>query len=216
MNDHFTSTQIIAKEGWLNIGVAFIIFLLACLFDFGSHFMLFVLLFLTFIYRNPERIAYEDDPLAILAPIDGKITAIDKDENLIENQSFLRIKIRSLFFDVSMARFPIDAFLSNAKTTHGLFLTPNTKTAERLNEQIELKCAHKNLPFYMRITAGSFSKKISLGKERGNIKSGARIAFMVDGTVELFLPLNSRIKLSIGDNVKGGESVIGYLAYKEQ
>ncbi|MDR2635702.1 MAG: hypothetical protein LBC08_02605, partial [Campylobacteraceae bacterium] len=81
MNSSFSTTQIIAKEGWRNIAIVFAIFLLSCLADFGSHIMLVVLLVFIAIYRNPERIAEEDDPLAILAPIDGKIIAIETAEN---------------------------------------------------------------------------------------------------------------------------------------
>jgi phosphatidylserine decarboxylase len=215
MNGEFTSTQIIAKEGWRNIIIAFIIFLLACWTDIGSHLMLIIVLLLMFIYRNPERIVLEDDSLSIIAPIDGKVIAIDRETNrLIDEQNFLYVKIRSLPFDVSMVRFPVEGTLNSAKTIHGLFLPPYKKIASILNERIDFKCSHKDTPFAIRIRAGMFSKKIYLGKERGNLKAGARIAFMVDGTVELFLPLDSRIKISIGDQIKGGESIIGYLAYK--
>jgi phosphatidylserine decarboxylase len=213
MNSSFTTTQIIAKEGWRVCGIAFALFLLAVWTHFAAFFMLLVLLFLLFIYRNPERIPTEDDPLAIIAPIDGKITEINRcaDES---GKKSLYIKIRSLPFNVSMVRSPAAAILSSAKTTYGLFLPPYTKEALALNERIDIKCAKGDDNFAIKLRAGIFSRKLYLSKERGNIRVGTRIAFMVDGTVELFLPLEARIKLSIGDYVKGGESVMGYFAYK--
>lgn len=216
MNGSFTTTQIIAKEGWKVCGAALILFLLAVWTQFAALLMLFVLLFLLFVYRNPERIAAEDDPLAILAPIDGKIIAIEQSESeLMNNKKCLYVRIRSLPLDVSIIRFPTAAVLTNAKTVHGLFLPPLRKEAFVLNERIDLKCAKGDNSFALRVRAGAFSRRLYLSKERGSIRAGTRIAFMVDGIVELFLPFDTRIKLSIGDYIKGAQSVIGYFAHKD-
>ncbi|MDR2100429.1 MAG: phosphatidylserine decarboxylase [Campylobacteraceae bacterium] len=212
MNGSFTTTQIISKEGWCGIITAFVLFLLAVWMDFAVVFMFFVLFFLLFIYRNPERIAAEDDPLAIIAPIDGKITAVKSIET--KDGKFLYASIRSLPFDVSIIRSSVSAKLINTKITHGLFLPPHKKEAKSLNERLEINCTFYNLPFSMRIIAGVFARKIHFAKSKGFLKSGERIAFVTDGIVELFLPYDSRLKLSIGDYVKGGESVIGYFSYK--
>jgi phosphatidylserine decarboxylase len=212
----FTTTQIIAKEGWCNIAIAFSIFLLSCWMDFGSHIMFVILLILITIYRNPERIAVEDDPLAILAPIDGKIVAIERIESsILNNEKCLHVKIRSLPFDVSIIRSPVLSNLINTKIIHGLFLPPHKKEAEKLNERLEMNCSYKDSLFAIRITAGVFARKIYFSKSKGNLKAAERIAFITDGMVELFLPFDSRIKFSVGDYVKGGESVMGYFSYKD-
>ncbi|MDR0762169.1 MAG: phosphatidylserine decarboxylase [Campylobacteraceae bacterium] len=213
MNSSFTTTQIIAKEGWRVCSIVFVLFLLSVWVHFAAFFMLVVLLFLLFIYRNPERIPAEDDPLAIIAPIDGKIAEINRCTDEFGKKS-LYIKIRSLPFNVGMVRSPAAAVLSSAKTTYGLFLPSYIKEALVLNERIDIKCAKGDENFSIRLIGSTFSRKLYLSKERGNIRAGTRIAFMVDGMVELFLPFETRIKLSIGDYVKGGESVIGYFAYK--
>jgi phosphatidylserine decarboxylase len=216
MNSSFTTTQIIAKEGWRNVAIVFAIFLLACWMDFGSHVMFITLLICIIIYRNPERIPTEDDPLAILAPIDGKITAIERVENeSLDNKKSLCVKIRSLPFDAGMIRAPALIKLINTKTTHGLSLLPNRKEAQKLNEQLEMSCLYKNSPFIIRIIAGVFTRKIHFAKNKGVLKAGDRIAFIADGVIELFLPFDSRINLSVGDYVKSGESVMGYFNYKD-
>jgi phosphatidylserine decarboxylase len=209
----FTTTQIIAKEGWRNIAIVFAIFLLSCLINFGSYIMLVILLIVVTIYRNPERIAADDDPLAILAPIDGKITAIESVENYFLNGKSLHVKIRSLPFDVGIIRSPVSANLIDTKITHGLSLPPDKKEAQKLNEQLEMKYSYKNSSFIIRIIAGVLARKIHFAKSNGTVKAGERIAFVTDGIVELFLPYDSRIKLSVGDYVKGGESIMGYFAY---
>ncbi|MDR0408286.1 MAG: phosphatidylserine decarboxylase [Campylobacteraceae bacterium] len=214
MSNSFTTTQIIAKEGWCNIGVVFALFLLSCWMDFGSHVMFVVLLLLIVVYRNPERIAAEDDPFAVLAPVDGKIIAIERVESNRDTKS-LYVKIRSLPFDVSMVRSIASANIINVKTIHGLSLPPHKKEAEKLNERLDINFSCKDSSFAIRILSGVFAGKIHLAKNRGNVKAGERIAFIADGAVELFLPFDSRIKLSVGDYVKGGESVIGYFSYKD-
>ena len=146
MNGSFTTTQIIAKEGWKVCGIVFVLFLFAVWAHFAAFFMLVVLLFLLFIYRNPERIPAEDDPLAVIAPIAGKITEINRSIDEFGKKS-LYIKIRSLPLDVSMVRSPAAAVLSSAKTTYGLFLAPHTKEALALNERIDIKCTKNSDDF---------------------------------------------------------------------
>ncbi|MDR0579511.1 MAG: phosphatidylserine decarboxylase [Campylobacteraceae bacterium] len=215
MYRQFTTTQIIAKEGWRNIAIVFAIFLLSCLIGFGSHIMLVILLIIIAIYRNPERIAADDDHLAILAPIDGKITAIESVEDYSSNGKSLYVKIRSLPFDVSIIRSPVSANLIDTKVIHGLSLLPDKKEAQKLNERLEMKYSYKDSSFIIRVIAGVLARKIHFAKSKGAIKAGERIAFITDGIVELFLPYDSRIKLSVGDYVKGGESIMGYFAYKD-
>ena len=46
-------------------------------------------------------------------------------------------------------------------------------------------------------------------------KANERFGFLRDGEIALLLPLDTRIKVSLNSDVKAGESVLGYLAYKE-
>ena len=207
----FTTTQIIAKEGWKNIFLIMILFIVSCFIDFGFVVIFFVLLLTLYIYRNPERIANEDDLRAIIAPLDGKIVKIDRVNNgFSDNEKSIHVVIRNLPYNTGMVRFPTNGELVDVKTIHGLFLPPFNKLSKKLNERVLMKCKKDTNSFYMKIRAGMFCRKVHLSSVRGNMKSGNRIAFIVDGSVELFLPINSRIKLSVGDYVKSGESILGY------
>ena len=66
----------------------------------------------------------------------------------------------------------------------------------------------------MIINAGLLSQRIALFDLEGVLKAGQRFAFLNDGEVTLLLPLDARIKVSLGDEVKSGMSVLGYFAYK--
>lgn len=212
----FTKTEIIALEGWNNIVVVVLLLIVSAFIDFGFIFMILVLLVTLYIYRNPERIANEDDPLAILSPIDGKIVKIDRVINdMTNNEKGVHVVIQNLPFNVGMIRFPTAGELIDAKTIHGLFLPPYNKLSKKLNERVLLRCKSGDNSFAMKVRAGMFCRKVHLSSQRGNIKSGVRVAFVVDGSIELFLPLNSRIKLSVNDYVKSGESVLGYFENKD-
>jgi phosphatidylserine decarboxylase len=210
----FTTTEIIAREGWRTLGVVFVLFLLACAAGFGATLMLIVLLLLIWAYRNPERMAVEGDELALVSPVDGRIVSIERERD-IEGKHYLYVKIRSLpLVDCGFVRFPASANLVSATRAHGLFLPPYTRVSEELNERVELRCEAGGEGFLMRVRAGMFARKIYLSEARGPIRSGSRVAFMLDGTLELFLPQNVRLNISNGDSVKAGESVLGYFAYK--
>ena len=48
----------------------------------------------------------------------------------------------------------------------------------------------------------------------GGLTRSERFAFLNDGEVALLLPLNTRIQVVLNDEVKAGESVLGYFAYE--
>lgn len=207
----FSTTEVISREGWQNIALILVLFVISCFLDFGYILMFFILLITLYMYRNPERIANEDDLQAIISPVDGKIVKIDRvNDKLLNGEKGVHVVIRNLPFDAGMVRFPTNGELNEVKTIHGLFLPPFNKLSKKLNERVLMKCKQGKNSFAIKIWAGMFCRKIHLSSSRGNIKSGVRVAFIVDGSVELFLPMNSRIKLSVGDYVKSGESVLGY------
>lgn len=212
-----TTTQLIAKEGWKYVAFTLALFLVAL--ATGIFEWLFLVLFLVSVYlfRNPERIPVEDDALVILAPIDGKITAIEKIRNpLFEKGECLKVTVESSFFDVSMVRSPCGVSVENTQRKHGLFLSPSHAHASVVNEQVLLTCKRRDKHLLMRIIAGTFSRKIELFKTRGPLKQGQRCGILVDGSVELLLPKDVRIKASMGDSVKAGESVLGYFSYDKE
>jgi phosphatidylserine decarboxylase len=207
----FTTTEIIAREGWLYVAVIILLLIASYFAEIAFVFMLLILFTALYVYRNPERIANEDDLQAIISPVDGKIVKIDRvNSELFNNESGVLVVIRNLPFNVGLVRFPVNGKLGDVKTIHGLFLPPFNKLSKKLNERVLMMCKQNENSFAMKIRAGMFCRKIHLSSNRGNIKGGARIAFIVDGSVELFLPMNSRIKLSVGDYVKSGESILGY------
>lgn len=212
-----TTTELVAKEGWKFVGVFFALFLLSCSIGFLEWVFLFLLLGSVFVYRNFERIPAEDDKMALLAPVDGSIVDISK-VILTDGKEFLRLKIRKNIWDMSILRSPIQANISNTKRVHGLFLSIENPLSEKLSEKAILKLESDLKSMLIVITSGIFSRGIELFKSIGPLKFAQRFGVLLDGSVELLLPIDTRIKVSLGDSIKAGESVLGYFAYgaKEQ
>ncbi len=207
-----TTTELIAKEGWGTVSIFFVLFLISLGIGFLPWVFLFLFLSSLFVYRNFERIPNQDDRLALLSPVDGKIINISKVITK-DNIEFLKLEIRKTIFDVSLVRSPILAKLSSVKRVHGLFLDSQHPDAKKLNERAVLKLDSGSKQIIIIITAGFFSRSIELFKSVGPLKSAQRFGLLLDGSVELLLPIDTSIKVSVADSVRAGESVLGYFSY---
>ncbi len=214
-NKYFTTTQIIAKEGWNQSVIAFMLFLLSYALSFVPYVFFFLFVLILWSYRNPERIAEEDDAHCIVAPMDGKIRAISK-VNLEDGSEALLLVIRKSFFDVGVIRSPIAMQMDSYKNRFGLLLSSASPLFPHLSERKSFTCSSALASFRFVISAGSLSGKVVLFQKEGFFRATQRIGFVRDGEVALLLPLDCRLKVSINERVYSGMSILGYLAYKEQ
>lgn len=211
MRNH-TTTQIIAKEGWKYISLLAVALVLSCVFDFAVSLFFVLFVFTLFIFRNPERLPAEDDELAILAPCDGRIENIEK--ATYNSKDMIKIRIKKSLFDVSLLRAPTLLSINLTKRRFGLFLPTSSKLSKSLGERVQLECKGLFSDVVLIVNAGIFSRKIELFKTIGPLKSSQRFGILVEGTVELYISIDSRIKVALGDSVSAGESVLGYFAHK--
>jgi len=210
----YTSTHMIAKEGWNQIVLTFMVFLLAYALSFVPWIFFALFLGTLYCYRNPERISEEDDGHCLVAPLDGTITDISK-ISLSDGSESLRIVIRKSFWDIGILRAPLSMEILDVKKRFGLFMNATSPLFSSLCERKGLTCKSTYAPFKMIISAGLWSQKITLFSKAGAFKAGERIGFLRYGEVALLLPLDTRIKVSLNDDVKAGNSILGYLAYKD-
>ena len=206
-----TTTQIIAKEGWKYILFLLAAFLCSLVFDLFSWVFLVLLLFTAYLFRNPERLPAEDDDMAVLSPCDGNIVTISKSSYL--GKEYIKVEIEKNLLQASILRAPTLLNIAKTQRRHGLILSDSI-LREKLGERVGITCNSKYNELFLNITAGLFARKIELFKTVGPLKSAQRFGILVDGTIELYLALDTRIKVSVGDEVKAGESVLGYFAHQ--
>ena len=205
-----SNTFIISKEGLLPLGVSLLVWILSLWFDFLPWVFLVILLGLVWVYRNPERIPDEEDPLAILAPIDGKVTAIEQCKVDSCTNQMLCIRIVSSAYGVGVLRAP-SAFTCKAISfKDGLNLSHETPQAPLLNTRIRMECESKGGAFWIGVQAGPWIRYVQTYDLSKPVRFGGRFGFGLSSKVTLYLPYSSRIRVNVGDKVCGGESVIGY------
>ncbi|MBL0686840.1 MAG: phosphatidylserine decarboxylase [Sulfurospirillum sp.] len=208
-----TTTQLIAKEGWKYIFFVSVLFLLSLWLDFFSWVFFVILIFTIYLFRNPERVPVENDDKAIFSPNDGSIINISK-AKYIDGKDYTKIEIEKPLLEASLLRAPTKMSLDSIDRRHGLCLPISSLLNKKLGEKVTLTCKCDYDNFFINVKSGIFARKIEIFKTIRSLKLAQRFGFLVDGDIEFYLPLDFRVKVSIGDRVKAGESVLGYFAYK--
>lgn len=209
-----TTTQLIAKEGWKYLFFVSGLFALSLLLDILPWVFFTIVVFVAYLFRNPERLPAEDDDMAFLSPIDGAVSDISK-AKLSDEKEYIKVEIQKTLLEASILRAPAKMSIQSTQKRHGLFLSTTSELSKKLGERATLTCNSSYGEIFININAGVLARKIELFKTVGPLKSTQRLGLLIEGDIELYLPLDSRVKVAIGDEVKAGESVLGYFAHKE-
>ncbi|WP_305862265.1 hypothetical protein [Helicobacter cholecystus] len=189
----------LAKSGYK--GTVWLVALLgvSLLFGLGSLCFIFLifLIFWLILFRNPERNALHLSENAFLAPIDGVITEISSTANRCQ------IKIKNQLFDVGVIRSPRHIQAYTLSEIHGIPLFFSNKKS-LFNSEIVFSFGENKMIFYPQIF-----KFYPLNLNLNELERGERMGFMKG---EIILEIEGiETKVNVGDRVKGGESVLGYL-----
>jgi len=207
-------TEIILKEGYNFISSIFFIFFFALIMtnDFWWQFFWFIaLVFMVYFFSNPERIPEEVGDDVIISPADGEIIEITEiEEPYFTNREMIKISIRLSLLDNHIQRSPISGKLVKSQYIHGEFLTLSSEKASELNEQNRTLFENRNMSVVVNQIAGFITRRIVTFREEGDIQLAERYGMIMFGSqVDLYIPKETRIKVLVGEKVKGGESLIG-------
>lgn len=162
-------------------------------------------------FRNPY-VQITQNEQQIIAPADGKVVVIeDAEENEYFKDKRKQISIFMSPINVHVNRNPISGVVRYFKYHPGLFLVawhPKSSTQnERTTVVIENK-AGKEILF--RQVAGAVARRICwYVKETQIVQQGEEFGFIKFGSrVDLYLPLDAKINVEIGQKTKGGQTVL--------
>ena len=158
-------------------------------------------------FRIPKRTLLEGDNL-ILAPCDGKVVVIEEvepDEYFTEKR--LQISVFMSVFNVHVNRNPIEGEVKYSQYHKGKHLVAWHPKSSTANERHTVVYQHQNgKELLAKQIAGALANRIvnylTIGtlvkqsEEMGFIKFGSR--------VDLLLPLDVKVNVKLGDNVKSG------------
>ena len=208
------------KEGHKIILLAFItVVIITLLLDYFSinHktyiqiFLIIQLIIVLQFFRNPKRITNFGDK-NIVSPVDGKVVVI---EEVFEPEYFKEKRIQVSIFmspiNVHVTRYPIGGQVTYSKYHPGKYLVAWHPKSSTENERTSIVVKNENCgEILYRQIAGALAKRIvNYAKESSYVNQGDDAGFIKFGSrVDLFLPLNTKINVSLNQKVKGAEDII--------
>ena len=202
---------IIAQEAWPFLFVLIGLAVLAQFFLGPTAFVLLLIIVFIFVYlfRDPGRII-PSEPLAVVSPVHGEITLIEEAEEIRLNTKTIRIQIQMRLYDIYSLRAPFEGKVmeqwcsapdKNESRRHFDFYIKsdegdNIVTAIRLRDIIR--------KFHVYMHSG---ERVGQGQRCGYLYFG--------GLVDVFLPLESKVQVEVGQYVKSGSTVLAHLIHSE-
>lgn len=163
-------------------------------------------------FRNPTR-KYTQGENLIIAPADGKVVVI---EETAENEYFkdkrLQVSIFMSPINVHVNRYPIAGTVSFFKYHPGKFLAAWEPKSSTDNERTTVVVKHNTgKEILFRQIAGALARRIVwYCKEGDKAEQCGEMGFIKFGSrVDLFLPLDTKLNVKIGDVVRGSQTVLG-------
>jgi len=194
-----------AKEGIPFILVALALAALLAFFGWWIGVGVFVLIaaFLAYFFRDPHRNA-PDDVNAILAAADGRVTRITEDSDGTLISVFMSP------FDVHINRSPITGTIREIIYSKGRKLPATRNEASYVNERNTLVIEGNGLTIRCTQIAGIMARRIVCWPKIGDkIERGERFGLIkFSSRTDVLIPTGFEVAVSIGDHVRGGETVI--------
>ena len=162
--------------------------------------------FFFWFFRDPQRTIPAEAGL-VVSPADGKITEIAR----IQTPQGERIRL-SIFlnvFDVHVNRSPIAGNVRDVRYQKGKHLNALDPNSAQ-NEQNVVTVQGEDGAVTFSQIAGILARRIIFRQQVGDfVQRGQRIGLIKFGSrVNLLLPGNAQLRVSVGQRVKGGASII--------
>jgi len=169
--------------------------------------------FCLFFFRDPIRKPPDNiKETSVLSPADGKVIMIEE----IENENiFLRTKAKliAIFLsplNVHVNRIPVSGIVDYFNYVKGDYIVAfNHKSSEK-NERTLIGIKNERFKVLFKQIAGFVARRIICTVMPGNeVRAGSKFGMIKFGSrVDVIIPFNSQIMVSVSQRVKGGETII--------
>ena len=206
---------ILAREGWPFIlcSVCLSVILSFVLGLWSLPFWLIFVFCLQF-FRDPARVI-AGGAKSIVAPADGRIVVVEETDDPYLKRRALKVSVFMNVFNVHSNRAPIASRVEQKWYNPGRFLNAALDKASVENERcaLHLKTADGRDVTCVQI-AGLVARRILNYVEPGTaLSAGQRYGFIRFGSrVDLYLPLDTQVKVVIGDKVSASSTVLAELS----
>jgi phosphatidylserine decarboxylase len=203
---------IIAREGWLFLGIALLIalalswtglWLLAAVAWLGVA-------FIAQFFRDPPR-AVPEQANAVLSPADGKVMLVERARDPYLDRDALKISVFMNVFNVHSNRSPVDGVVKHRWYHAGGFFNAALDKASLENERNALHIARADGVDVVCVQiAGLIARRILCYVGPGDrLTRGQRFGFIRFGSrVDVYLPSTAMPKVAVGDTVYATSTIV--------
>ncbi len=158
-------------------------------------------------FRDPERVIPQEAG-AIVSPADGRVVVVTDEENA--GRPGKRISIFLAIWNVHVNRAPASGVIANLEYKPGRFLAAMKPQASLENEQNVFTLSTDAGEMVFKQIAGLIARRVVSWKKSGErVARGERIGLVRFGSrADVWVPGEAEILVKLGDNVKGGASVL--------
>ena len=168
--------------------------------------------FTLYFFRDPIRHLPDNiNENDIISPADGKVMMIEE----IEENEFLGgpAKLIAIFLsplNVHINRIPISGKVSYFKYIEGEFIAAYNHKSSEKNERTVIGITGKKFKILFKQISGFVARRIVCDLKQGdNVAIGEKFGMIKFGSrTDVIVPLNSLIKVSVNQNVTGGETIL--------
>jgi len=181
---------------------------------FGLPTIVLIILIFRF-FRYPDRKPSDESALIVLAAADGVVVAIErvKEDRFLQGEA-IQISTFMSPLNVHLNWVPVNGVAEEVAYLPGKYLVASNPKSSMLNEMscvlFTTECGKKIL---VRQIAGFVARRIIPFLRSGDVcRKGDELGFIRFGSrVDLLVPVDSDIKVSMGERVKGLETVLAHL-----
>jgi len=171
-------------------------------------------LFAGYFFRDPDA---QVPAGLIVSPGHGTVDVIDEtDESTVMGGRCRRVSIFLSVFNVHVQQAPVAGTVTLVRHTPGQFLNALKLESAALNENVligfqtsEPACG----PLAIKLITGLIARRIIPWVQAGDtVAKGERVSLIQFGSrVDIYLPLQAKVAVALGDRVVGGETIVARL-----
>jgi phosphatidylserine decarboxylase len=206
---------LIAREGWPFLAISLIAALaVTFLADWPWAVPVWIIaVFVLQFFRDPARYAPAGEGL-VLSPADGRIVAVEETDDPWLKRRALKISVFMNVFNVHSNRAPVDGEVKGLWYNPGKFVNADLAKASTENERNAVWFRTRDGKDVTSVqVAGLIARRILCYVEPGAVlQRGQRYGFIRFGSrVDVYLPLDARPRVALGDKVKASSDVLAQL-----
>lgn len=215
MNNNYPH-PLIAREGWPFIGLTLGGAVVAqIILGFWWALPLWVIAaFVLQFFRDPARRIVDGDK-SVVAPADGRIVAVEKTFDQYVNREAIKVSVFMNVFNVHSNRSPVSGEVMGRWYSPGKFINADLDKASTQNERNAVWLRTQDGQDVTSVqVAGLIARRILCYVDKGvQLQRGDRYGFIRFGSrVDVYLPLDARVKVTIGDKVSASSTLLAELA----